>query len=272
MDKNCYFYRQFCDCLSVFKKMFSLLQGENILLKTMSNIDVLVEVCVSLANEQSPENPSNSKRQRLSSCSDSENDIEVQPSTSSIAARLPYRVNMSHNDDDDSSSEEDIDNEDRIAMELLAWQESQISRCIIDNTVNQAIESYLALIEANRAMGYGSDLEESAISVAIDEYGLLHQIPELEPITPNDSPDSSLHLANESTPKLTNAQSSSSSTVASTSSSSPSTSTTSTSDCQHKSDNPKPISNESAEDSDHDNVMEAAITAAIQKKGLSSYR
>ncbi|XP_031638418.1 uncharacterized protein LOC116350677 [Contarinia nasturtii] len=75
--------------------------------------------------------------------------------------------------------------------QLLKWQERQISECIVENTVNQMVESYLTFIEGENAnSGTRNELdreahiasynayraqenfEDSAIVWAIDQYGL----------------------------------------------------------------------------------------------------
>ncbi|XP_055301089.1 uncharacterized protein LOC129567798 [Sitodiplosis mosellana] len=71
--------------------------------------------------------------------------------------------------------------------QLLKWQERQISECIVENTVNQMVESYLTFIEgentnngarnelereAYHAYRAQENFEDSAIVWAIDQYGL----------------------------------------------------------------------------------------------------
>lgn len=76
--------------------------------------------------------------------------------------------------------------------QLLKWQERQISECIVENTVNQMVESYLTFIEGENANNPGlrnevdreahiasyhayraqENFEDSAILWAIDQHGL----------------------------------------------------------------------------------------------------
>lgn len=71
--------------------------------------------------------------------------------------------------------------------QLLKWQERQLSECIVENTVNQMVESYLTFIEgentnngtrnelereAYHAYRAQENFEDSAIVWAIDQYGL----------------------------------------------------------------------------------------------------
>lgn len=76
--------------------------------------------------------------------------------------------------------------------ELLKWQERQISKCIVQNSANQMVEYYLAIIEAENANNSGTrieldrethaasyhayrdqeNFEDSAILWAIDQHGL----------------------------------------------------------------------------------------------------
>lgn len=76
--------------------------------------------------------------------------------------------------------------------QLLKWQERQISECIVENTVNQMVESYLTFIEGENASNPGlrnevdreahiasyhayraqENFEDSAILWAIDQHGL----------------------------------------------------------------------------------------------------
>lgn len=78
--------------------------------------------------------------------------------------------------------------------QLLKWQERQISECIVENTVNQMVESYLTFIEGENVNSPGSrnevdreahiasyhayraqeNFEDSAILWAIDQHGLQH--------------------------------------------------------------------------------------------------
>lgn len=81
--------------------------------------------------------------------------------------------------------------------ELLCWQERQIAKCIVDNTVNRVVESYLTFFEDDDVNGdivgdafpdfqdpavpffepiNDRRLEESAILWAIDEHGLQQHI------------------------------------------------------------------------------------------------
>lgn len=81
--------------------------------------------------------------------------------------------------------------------ELLCWQERQLAKCIVDNTVNRVVESYLTFFEDDDVNGdivgdafpdfqdpfvpffepiNDRRLEESAISSAIDGHGLQQHI------------------------------------------------------------------------------------------------
>lgn len=81
--------------------------------------------------------------------------------------------------------------------ELLCWQERQLAKCIVDNTVNRVVESYLTFFEDDDVNGdivgdafpdfqdpavpffepiNDRRLEESAILWAIDEHGLQQHI------------------------------------------------------------------------------------------------
>lgn len=97
------------------------------------------------------------------------------PSTSSTSNRRAQRILIEPSDE-----------------QLLKWQEKQISKCIVDNTLNRVVESYIAFWEedntntgatrndlereaqlatyhANRAQ---ENFEDSAILWAIDQHGL----------------------------------------------------------------------------------------------------
>lgn len=72
--------------------------------------------------------------------------------------------------------------------QLLKWQERQISECILHNSINQMVESYLTFIEGENTNNGGTrndlereayhayraqeNFEDSAIVWAIDQYGL----------------------------------------------------------------------------------------------------
>lgn len=105
----------------------------------------------------------------------------------------------------DNSTESDEMDRDTVAAghveptdeELLGWQERQIAKCIVDNTVNRVVESYLTFFEDDDVNGdivgdafpdfqdpavpffepiNDRRLEESAILWAIDEHGLQQHI------------------------------------------------------------------------------------------------
>lgn len=75
--------------------------------------------------------------------------------------------------------------------QLLKWQEKQLSKCIVENTLNQIVESYLSFIEGENTgnetrndlereayhayRAQENSIEDSAIVWAIDQYGLQQQ-------------------------------------------------------------------------------------------------
>lgn len=58
--------------------------------------------------------------------------------------------------------------------EILAWQEVQLSRSIVDNAVNRVVQTYMTYMTASENAENPSTpgLEESAILMAINEHGL----------------------------------------------------------------------------------------------------
>lgn len=106
----------------------------------------------------------------------------------------------------DSTESDEMDRDTAVAglarneptdEELLGWQERQIAKCIVDNTVNRVVESYLTFFEDDDVNGdivgdafpdfqdpavpffepiNDRRLEESAILWAIDEHGLQQHI------------------------------------------------------------------------------------------------
>lgn len=117
--------------------------------------------------------------------------------------------------------------------ELLGWQERQIAKCIVDNTVNRVVESYLTFFEDDVGDDIVADafpdfqdpavpffepindrrLEESAILWAIDEHGLQQHInrsniEHSESTSRSSTPsDTSIHSQGPSGSPATNAQS-----------------------------------------------------------------
>lgn len=128
------------------------------------------------------------KRPRLSS----QNSQQIAFNNSSMSGDSTESDEM----DRDTTATDHIANEPT-DEELLCWQERQIAKCIVDNTVNRVVESYLTFFEDDDVNGdivgdvfpdfqdaavpffepiNDSRLEESAILWAIDEHGLQQHI------------------------------------------------------------------------------------------------
>lgn len=195
--------------------------------------------------------------------------------------------------------------------QLLKWQEKQISKCIVDNTLNRVVESYMTFwteenigtrndlereaqlvsYHANRAQ---ENFEDSAILWAIDQHGL-QQHNHTETMSTSSSSislSSPPHLAshddlcqfhntdefNDGTKSdevnQTQAQSSQSSNNIENSGtkSDPQSSSGGTSSKEHNE-----ASNElhnfvaGSSNDEHLDFLEAAVSVAIQEKGLNSY-
>lgn len=192
--------------------------------------------------------------------------------------------------------------------QLLSWQEQQISKCIVDNTVNRVVESYLTFFEEENPNGeaipdfdrdahltyqaYRANrtFEESAILWAIDEHGLQQHTNEAF-LTSSSSSSSSSPIPidsqySECNECGTNANATTSSSNIETQPNrleEPSTSTASSSDhaiptTSRPSSNitsvikhEDSIPNGSTNDNEHFEFMEAAVAVAIQEKGLIPY-
>ena len=220
-------------------------------------------------------NATTSKRQRLSTVSTKKHDNAHVCNVSSILNKY----------------------KDRTDEQLLQWQESHLSRSIIDNTVNRVVESYIELydnfeyipeedrIRQNNENNLG--LEESAILMAITNHGLQQnesdqQPPQqmILPLSPQalsavievivddededeDDNDEISSVIDEENNELNNCEAKMGSlfpeelAVAILEPSQPSS----------------PLSQQADEfhETDHFDFMEAAVGVAIQKKGLAPY-
>lgn len=212
---------------------------------------------------------------------------------------------------DSSTSYDDIDRENSINEpsdeELLWWQERQIAKCIVDNTVNRVVESYLTFFEDEDINGddvidfqdpvlprfnpINDRLEESAILWAIDEHGLQQHDEQL-------STDHSETVSVSSSPRTTIAtntvvrqspveEESSMSTIDFCNEDSDSDDAPPINDDDKKgaassempnSETARGTSSSNGEtyenhtnESEHFDFMEAAVAVAIQKKGLTPY-
>lgn len=152
--------------------------------------------------------------------------------------------------------------------EILVWQETQLSRSNVDNTVNRLIESCSTLFQQDRPAS-NRGFEESAILMAINEYGL-HQALTVPPPAPAEIPQIPISPAylqriglRKTGPTTNRVPSDIASydedTISSTLSSRSMEFIVSELDAQSDSDC----------ESEHSNFLEAAVTVAISKKGLT---
>lgn len=194
--------------------------------------------------------------------------------------------------------------------QLLKWQERQISECIVENTVNQMVESYLTFIEGeNTNSGTRNELdreahiasynayraqenfEDSAIVWAIDQYGLqqhnqsIFNVNRAECMSTSSSSislSSPPHLptqddlcffsTSDDTSRVDdNAQTKNSEENDDDSQESPNQETVELNTTEQTNENLS-IEPQQNTDSEHFDFMEAAVAVAIQEKGLiSSY-
>lgn len=196
--------------------------------------------------------------------------------------------------------------------QLLSWQERQIAKCIVDNTVNRVVESYLAFFDDDNDNGdiltaadvfpvefdqpvNRNPLEESAILWAIGEHGLQQHNNAMLYESSSSSSSSATSTSSSSSSSSSSsvnmcfdlkedfpndiadnliANDSENKTNLHTSSTESSTSGSSNSNCEEASASTsntiteKPYA-DASENIDFD-FMEAAVSVAIQKKGLTS--
>lgn len=225
------------------------------------------------------DNYSSSKKQKL-------NDDEMMAagtssSSSSVTALTTFEENISM---------QNLSNSNRISFyevsahneRLGRWQERQFARCIDENTINRVIELYLRIfhevnslsepvtipqipqpiaIASTSSNSANSGLEESAILMAISEHGLQQNI---EPTVAVELPIPQVQIIDESLADPLD------------------------SNCcfpdndddgfameDDTDDSPPPVDspdlNSSNESEEHIDFMEAAVAAAIQKKGLAPF-
>lgn len=173
---------------------------------------------------------------------------------------------------------------------ILRWQEVQLSRCITENTVNRVVESYIHMFNDNIRLEQST--LQMAIRMAIHEHGL-QQNAEPQEQSPFNEPAVRLapdeHRPTENVPP-DRAPGSSSSTSSSGTSDQPAETNVEASGSVEM---PQAIAKSYAQlvydddldavvdfeyddfsdaesEPDHSNFLEAAVAAAIQKKGLSS--
>lgn len=199
--------------------------------------------------------------------------------------------------------------------QLLKWQERQISECIVENTVNQMVESYLTFIEGENtnngtrneidreahiasyhAYRAQENFEDSAIVWAIDQYGLQQHGQSLFNDNPTESmstSSSSISLSspphlptqdemcffknaeviNQDTECANNTQTSLKEGELSDEilSNVESVAYSSREQLNESSAEPQQLVSEQAIIDEHFDFMEAAVSVAIQEKGLVSY-
>lgn len=158
--------------------------------------------------------------------------------------------------------------------EILEWQEAQLSRSIVDNTVNRVVESYITLFDDDINLP-NTGLEESAILMAINEHGLQQ----------NNSDDQSTVQSRDTIPLvapriLQTCNSSSNHNTAELILNNEETSFSN--DLENYAESNKKIvtvppstnsiySDDGGSDSEHFDFIEAAVAVAIRKKGLTPY-
>lgn len=190
--------------------------------------------------------------------------------------------------------------------QLLSWQEQQISKCIVDNTVNRVVESYLTFFEEDnpnseaipdfdreaRVASYHAyrahqNFEESAILWAIDEHGLQQHAHENRLAALSSSSSSSSPLPDASGDDKEFGECSTSSKVtlsksevenqlskveaATSVSEEVSTERTKPATSEEFKHDSIIVENGSIENDEHFDFMEAAVSVAIQEKGLVPY-
>lgn len=155
--------------------------------------------------------------------------------------------------------------------EILEWQETQLSRSIVDNTVNRVVESYITLFDEtiNRP---NTGLEESAILMAINEHGLQQNQNNDEPTTVHNSPTipspqiilPTCNISNDHKPEngLNNSQDDGFNNDFDTETSKTMVAVPPTNSL---------YSDDDGSDSEHFDFIEAAVAVAIRKKGLTPY-
>lgn len=168
---------------------------------------------------------------------------------------------------------------------IMQWQEIQLARCITENTVNHVVETYINMFTDDSIRLQQSTIQ-MAIRMAINEHGL-QQTEESNPTSPPPRPESAAHSA-DTDPIVSTSSSSSQGESSSSADRNPITTPPTIEPPKALSIAYPPLDyddddelhavedfeyddfSDANSEPDHSNFLEAAVAAAIQKKGLSS--